>query len=111
MDGKTNSGKRRWRTRIAPLAVCAALIVLVVWYLRGRALWSDGGSVRIAQAEADAREVLWTTPRPLAAELFGYADPEAPQQQEQQQIYEPSLSPDGAELYFVRGKPGAGAHL
>jgi hypothetical protein len=84
--------------------VAAALFLLgaagAILWVAGRTVWTDGQSTRVAAADARLREALWAVPKPLETDLNS-AD----------QQYEPSLSPDGTELYFVRGKPGRGAHI
>src|SRR5687767_7813483 len=100
MDANANSGngkpRRRWVWWAAGTA--AALVVFVAaggyFFVRQR-FWTDDRTVRVPAHEAKPREVLWTTPEPLAA-AFNTAEQE----------YEPSASPDGTELYFVRGKAG-----
>src|SRR5437879_963196 len=92
------SGSRK-RSIAVILVFLLGLSVAAFWWFRGPTFWSDGSATRIADADARLREVLWTPPQPLAH------DPRIGQQ------YEPSLSPDGNELYFVRGKPGGGARI
>ena len=81
-------------------AVAAAIVVgVAAWFLSGPKIWTDGASVRISDRGARVREVVWNKPVPLE----GFASDE--------QVYEPSLSPDGTELYFVRGKAGQNARI
>src|SRR4051812_4222635 len=98
---------RRLRRWIAPLVVCGVLAIAAAWYFRGRTVWTDGRGTRLAADDAAAlREVLWSIPERL--DLPGVASGAAADEQQ----YEPALSPDGTELYFVRGKPGGGhAHI
>src|SRR5437879_4166341 len=102
MDDKTPSARRWSRLIIVSLAVCGVLtICAAVWYFRGHTVWTDGLGRRAA--DVMLRQVVWTLPEPLESPIAATAD---------QQQYEPALSPDGTELYFVRGKPGGGhAHI
>src|SRR5690349_15276269 len=98
MDEKPRIARRvTWAAAAALLL--AAVVASIVWFA-GRTVWTDGQSVRVGGSEARLREVLWAAAKPLEPDLNA-AD----------QQYEPSLSPDGTELYFVRGKPGSGAHI
>src|SRR5689334_7686286 len=88
------------------LASAGATVLLLIgaaataaWF-SGRTVWTDGQSTRVPARDARLREVLWAAAKPLEAELNSTV-----------QQYEPSLSPDCTELYFVRGKPGRGAHI
>ena len=81
------------------VALAALLIAAGSWFLFGHKVWTDGGAIRVADADAKVRDVIWTAPRPLE----GFASDE--------QVYEPSVSPDGTELYFVRGKAGGNARI
>src|SRR5579859_7594164 len=81
-------------------AVALALVVgVTAWFLSGPKVWTDGGAVRISDRGTRVREVVWTRPVPLE----GFSSEE--------QVYEPSISPDGTELYFVRGKAGQNAKI
>ena len=92
--------KRRRRVWIVGGAVTGvALIVAGLWFLFGNKIWTDGGAIRVADRDTRIREVLWARPQPLE----GFSSDE--------HVYEPSVSPDGTELYFVRGKAGRGAHV
>jgi hypothetical protein len=99
----TRSALRRW---MFPLILCGVVTVASVafWYARGHTAWAYGSDSRVAAgAEVTLREVVWTAAQPL--------EPPIPAAGEDQQ-YEPAFSPDGTELYFVRGKPGDGhAHI
>src|SRR3954447_18374262 len=100
MDDPTQPRRpRRFRRWALPLLACAVLATAAVWYFRGRAVWTDGRGLRLAGADdAVLREVLWTIPEPLVLPGVDVATSADGQQ------YEPALSPDGTELYFVRGK-------
>src|SRR4051794_22105318 len=100
MDEKPKSTRSRWRRWIVPLVACGLVIVAAAtaWYVRGRTVWTDGQGARAA--EATLREIVWTAPELMEAPI--------PATAEDQQQYEPAFSPDGTELYFVRGKPGDG---
>jgi len=80
-------------------ALGALLIAGGSWFLFGHKVWTDGGAIRVADSDTRVRDVVWTTPQPLE----GFASDE--------QVYEPSVSPDGTELYFVRGKAGGNARI
>ena len=81
------------------VALGALLIAAGSWFLFGHKVWTDGGAIRVADVDAKVRDVIWTAPQPLP----GFASDE--------QVYEPSISPDGTELYFVRGKAGGNARI
>lgn len=75
-------------------AVLAGASVFLWWWLSGT-IWTDGAGIVRHQGAARVRQVLWAEPEKLS----GLVDTTA-------QEYEPALSPDGKELYFVRGLPG-----
>jgi hypothetical protein len=83
-----------------PLVVGLILVgvaaVVGWWAAAGSRSWTDGGSLRVNEDQTRIREVVWSPPIPLA--IFHTND----------QQYEPSISPDGDELYFVRGRAGQG---
>lgn len=87
----------RWA---ASLLLVGALMFAAGWWFTGRRVWTDDATIRRAVDKAELREVLWTRPQPLA-DAFNTENQE----------YEPSVSPDGTEVYFVRGKPGRNADL
>src|SRR5215203_5604244 len=87
----------RW---VVATACLVALFTAGAWWVSGRRYLTDDRTIRVRAAEAAVREVLWTKPHP-PAELFNTDSQE----------YEPSLSPDGNELYFVRGKAGGNAEI
>src|SRR4051794_19104466 len=70
------------------------------WWIIGGKVWTDGRDLRVPASRTSPREVLWTSPKPLDAS-FNTPDQE----------YEPSVSPDGTELYFVRGKAARNADI
>ena len=94
------TSRRRAIRYVIPGVLFCALLAGVAWYFSGRRVWTDDRTIRVRGDDAVLREVLWTAPQP-PAEFFNTADEE----------YEPSLSPDGTELYFVRGKPGRNAEI
>src|SRR5258706_14764986 len=102
MDDKTPSARRRSRLLIVSLAVCGLLTIgVAAWYFRGRTVWTDG--LGLHAADVVLRQVVWTAPEPIEPPIPATAD---------EQQYEPALSPDGTEFYFVLGKPaGAHAHI
>ena len=84
---------------IGGAVLLAGLVSLGIWFIAGNRVWTDGGSIRVADRDTKVREVIWTRPAPLE----GFSSDE--------QVYEPSVSPDGTELYFVRGKAGRNAKI
>src|SRR4051812_31699021 len=77
------------------LAGCVAY-----WLMSGPKVWTDGQAVRLPDVPNVVREVAWEK----AARL-----PEGVNTADQE--YEPSTSPDGSELYFVRGKAARNADI
>jgi hypothetical protein len=100
MDEQPKTLRRR-RFWIAPLIALTFLVAGAVWYFHGRTIWTDGHGNRFPSAESTLRQVIWTTPEPFDPAAFASDD----------QQYEPAISADGTEFYFVRGKPGQGAHI
>ncbi len=98
MDEPTPTRKRRlkWVALAALVFVAAGA---AAWWVYGNHVWSDGRSgpdaIRVPSDAEAPRQVLWAPPHGLPSP-FNTADHE----------YEPSLSSDGTELYFVRGKAG-----
>src|SRR5436305_757128 len=88
--------RRRWW--LAGILAGCAVLGTVGWWLAGKTVWTDGRSIRFGSGEAKVRKVIWTIPEPVGFDL------NTPEQE-----YEPALSPDGVELYFVRGKAGKGS--
>ena len=90
----------RWTWWVIGGTVAASLCVIsALWFFAGTKTWTDGGALRVADHDTRVRQIVWTKPKPLD----GFSSDE--------QVYEPSISPDGTELYFVRGKAGKGAHI
>jgi hypothetical protein len=88
-------GRRLWPFVIVGLAFLGVIGGVGWWALAGSKFWTDGtAALHVNDNEARIREVVWTPPIPLT--IFNTNDQE----------YEPSISPDGDELYFVRGKAG-----
>ena len=77
-----------------------ALVIAGFVYTRGRGIWTDGMGLVISRDQARVRDVLWQEPEAMAEQF------NTPGQE-----YEVCLSPDGTEMYFVRGLPGKGADL
>jgi len=89
------SHRRRWPFVVVGLAVLGIVGGLTWWALAGSKFWTDGTpALHVNDNEARIREVVWTPP--IGLTIFNTND----------QQYEPSISPDGDELYFVRGKAG-----
>jgi len=80
-------------------ALLVILISIALWFIVGPRVWTDGWRLHIPASQTSIREVIWTPPVPLE----GFASDE--------QVYEPSISPDGTELYFVRGKAGTNSRI
>src|SRR5438874_2462836 len=100
MDEGEKKMRRRWVPWVFGAVALCAVLVGAVWLLVGRKVWTDGGKVRVADRDTRIREVLWTRPQPLGDEFKG-----------EEQFYEPSISPDGTELYFVKGKAGKNSDI
>src|SRR3954462_10202073 len=79
---------------LGSLLVIMSAVAASGYWLTGRRVWTDGQSLRMPASDAKLREVLGTPPQPIPGDFNTEA-----------QEYEPSLSPAGQELYFVRGKP------
>ena len=93
-------GRRRaWQWGVS-LLVLALLVAGGAWWFVGRRVWTDDATIRRANAERELREVLWTPPQALG-DAFNT----------EEQEYEPSVSADGTEVYFVRGKPDRNADV
>jgi hypothetical protein len=97
--GKSGGKKYWWAGSIVCLLLVAGL--LVGWiYVAGRRVWTDGRDIISPVSTANVRQVLWSVPKPMAAEFNTPGDE-----------YEICLSSDSNELYFVRGRPGQGADI
>lgn len=101
MEEATKTPKPHTRRWIISLALLAIVASASIWFFHTRTIWTDGQGNPVPSTPANLREVLWTPPIPLDPDLLSTPD----------QQYEPSLSPDATELYFVRGKPGHKAHI
>src|SRR3954449_10791974 len=98
-QGSSSGGISRrpvWKRALllGSLVVIMSAVAASGYWLAGRRVWTDGQSLRMPASDANLRSVLWTHPQRLDPAFNTEA-----------QEYEPSLSPDGQELYFVRGKP------
>ena len=91
---------RWWVAGIVTLLIVGSAVFALWYFYVGQKVWTDDRGILIADGQADLRQVLWTPPEALPAAL-----------NTAEQEYEPCLSPDGDELYFVRGLPGKGADL
>ena len=94
------ASKRRALRYVVPCVLLCAALAAGVWWAAGRRVWTDDRTIHVRDADASVREVLWTKPVP-PGRVFN-TDAEE---------YEPSVSPDGGELFFVRGKPGKNAEI
>ena len=96
---KSGGKKYWWAGGIVCLLAVAGL--LAGWiYVSGYRVWTDGRDIVSPVSTANVRQVLWSTPEPMAAEFNTPGDE-----------YEICLSSDSNELYFVRGRPGQGADI
>lgn len=91
----------RWLTISLAVAILAGAGGLI-WYLRPRTttVLTDNDTIRRPVAETSPRDVLWRRPVKLPAGINTDGDE-----------YEPALAPDGAVLFFVRGKAGHNADI
>ncbi|MFP4106967.1 MAG: hypothetical protein ACLFVU_12870 [Phycisphaerae bacterium] len=88
---------------IAAVAAMLAIVAVAAgsWYFLGRrTVWTDGDGIRRADSAARVRQVLWANPESLPEQINTI-----------RQEYEPCLSADGKELYFVRGLPKESADI
>src|SRR6185437_3702507 len=99
MDREGRTTSHRWPIIFGGLGLLIALAVAGWWFV-GPKFWTDSRFIRVADREAKLREVLWTPPQALGAPFDGDT-----------QRYEPNLSPDGSEFFFVVGKPGHKARI
>src|SRR4051812_15358951 len=100
-DPTDNLTPRRHTLRWVVFALCLAGGLLAAgWWLAGRRMYTDDRTILARASDSAVREVLWTKPQP-PGDLFN-TDAEE---------YEPSVSPDGNELFFVRGKAGRNAEI
>ena len=91
----------RWLVFSLAVAVLAGAGTLF-WHLRLRSttFLTDNDTIRRAVAETSPRDVLWRGPVKLPAGINTDGDE-----------YEPALAPEGAVLFFVRGKAGHNADI
>ena len=84
------------------VGVSLALMVVVGGVaLLVRRIYTDGLTIHRAAGEAAPRDVLWEKPERLEGPLA-----------EDDEAYEPCVSPDGRSLFFVRGRrPGGDADV
>ena len=99
MEDSPKPDSSHWKWWLIGGAMALSLVVAVVAWFVGPKVWTDGQYIRVADRDTKVREVIWTPPQPLE----GFASDD--------QVYEPSISPDGTELYFVRGKAGGNAKI
>lgn len=81
--------------------LAVAAIAMAIWLQPQRlAYLTDGRTVRLAEADAHVRDVMWMPPNQLPGHINTAADD-----------YEARLSADGNTLFFVRGKAGGAADI
>lgn len=68
---------------------------------RSRPYYTDANTIRASEEIAQLRDILWQPPEHLGSPL----------NTQELDEYEPTVSPDGLTMVFVRGKPGGGADL
>lgn len=80
-----------------------ALLGVAVWLTtpQSEPYFTDSDTIHASQEIARLRDVLWQPPEQLSRPLNTSELDE----------YEPTISPDGLTMIFVRGKPGGGADL
>ncbi|MFP4353499.1 MAG: hypothetical protein ACLFUJ_00130 [Phycisphaerae bacterium] len=100
-DGKGQSAGRQpgklgwWIAASASAGAVVAGAAVLAWWIFAGTVWTDGAGLRRDGDATQPRQVLWDQPESIQ----GLVRSEA-------QEYEPALSADGKELYFVRGLPG-----
>lgn len=99
-DEKTKPSRAWFWTMITVSLAVVGVVGAMAWWVIGNKVWTDDRSIRVNDSNANLREVLWTKPQQLnkvfKSDQFNTKDHE----------YEPSTSPDGTEMYFVRGLAG-----
>lgn len=77
-----------------------ALLGVAVWLTtpQSEPYFTDSDTIHASQEIARLRDVLWQPPEQLSRPLNTSELDE----------YEPTISPDGLTMIFVRGKPGGG---
>lgn len=89
---------------IAGIAMSLLLLGAVGWWLVGQRVWTDDRSIRLPDSAVEIREILWTKPQSIDVALGQPSSNESIFNTEADE-YEPAISPDGTELFFVRGLP------
>jgi hypothetical protein len=91
--------------RIAIVVIVLILLAAVgasawLYWPRRTTVWTDAETIRRTEDAARVRQILWQPPVALSPQINSIADE-----------YEPRTTPDGRTLFFVRGRPGAGADI
>ena len=85
------------------VALGLAMLGAAIWLTtpQSEPYYTDADTIHASQEIAQLRDILWQPPESLGQPI------NTPEHDE----YEPTLSPDGLTLVFVRGQPGGGADL
>lgn len=102
-NAKTTQGMSLLTRIIAAVAVGMVVLAGLGWWLAGSRVWTDDRAIRLPDGAVRIREILWTRAQPLEQVLGGESVFNTKEDE-----FEPSLSPDGAELFFVRTLPSRG---
>lgn len=98
MAGEPTQSKTRsklwWLLAAAPVLI---VIAAALWFINRPALWTNDGAISVDASDAVIRRILWTPPVTLDETVNS-----------EHQEYEPFISSDGTELYFVRGMVSGG---
>ena len=97
-DAPTDRSNKRRRIAIKLIVMCMLFMLIGVgvtaYFLVGQRVWTDDQTIHVIDGQEYLREVLWTPPRG-EDDVNSFDDHE----------YEPTVTPDGTEMYLVRGRP------
>ena len=91
---------------VAAVAVGMVVLGALGWWLAGTRVWTDDRAIRLPDGAVKVREILWSKPQPLEDALGSQSAINTKEDE-----FEPSLSADGTELYFVRALPSRGGTI